>query len=1075
MTRWPTVLRLLIAIAVTTAALGAAAAHAATSTVTFDDQSGGTLVGSQYAASSGVTFMDPPSDTVRVTDAPGFAHSGSEVAALERTCLCEDFSPLDAGVNLSTTASAVSAWVGYFGMQPGNDGIELVAYDAGDNQIASSSVATVAQGSPMQQITVTSATANIARVDLVQVITEHEDNGDKLVADDLAVTTPDTAAPADFSLTNGMSVLDVLQGQSLSDPITINRLNGSNGDVAMSVSGLPAGMTGTFSPNPVPGTSNSTMLTVSAAPLSVATTDYSNATITGTPSSAAAGPAPRSATAVARISENCTHRVTFDYVDLRDTGCLSKSGNTAWQAVNTEVHVDGLVLTPRDRDANGNAVLTVDSAAKTIQSESTSTWSVTLQGYPNIPIYYGPIRWSFKDDYTGPVPLDQNSTGKPKEVEGLDISGTPLLQGIPITGIKAVFTTKNQAIVTPTFTLDFFPLNYFGALSVSGSFTTDNDNGVNFSGLEFKIPKADILGLELRDVDVKYVDSGTFSGQAKVVLAFDDNLTVGAGYGIKNGNFDFLKGSVDDINTPIGSGIYLQGIAFELDTNPTKITGQISLSAGPQVAGKTALTIDGGVTAVLADPWVVEVDGDAKIAGKYTLASAFVRYSSYGLFEFGGKVHFSLDPIYVDGSVNGWVAGLSNFDVEGAVNGCVDVPILPDPCAGAKVLISSIGVAGCVQALGYGVGAGYTWGGSADAFTGCDLSPWRPVEPTGGADAPRRAGRAARGRVAAARRRRGGARRDGERARRRAAQGHEPDPVRPQQRVHRVPVGRRQHVRDRREAGGRRVDDRQRERHPDHARAPGGRAAEAVGLGVGVGARPQARAALEPEADQGPGRDVRRDRQGLAPRDRQDARGPRHDPLCARRRVGRDAQDRGDCRAGPPPPHHADRRPLPGAGDAEADPGSRPEDHAQVDDADRQLAAAGRRLPPRGLPHGQRQAPPAVDRRRRQANRLVPRDRSESERDGDRHRADQAQRQGRDGEGGDQAAQAEEGQEASLRLTASASARRPGRSTAEANSSPRRSRDGVGGVARAAGRRAARSRGSAVGSFGASLRSTQAA
>src|SRR5262249_36334765 len=89
MPRRSTILRLLIAMAIGAAVLGAAAAHAATSTVTFDDQTNGTLIGSQYAASNGVTFMDPPSDTVRVTDAPGFAHSGNEVAAVERTCMCE--------------------------------------------------------------------------------------------------------------------------------------------------------------------------------------------------------------------------------------------------------------------------------------------------------------------------------------------------------------------------------------------------------------------------------------------------------------------------------------------------------------------------------------------------------------------------------------------------------------------------------------------------------------------------------------------------------------------------------------------------------------------------------------------------------------------------------------------------------------------------------------------------------------------------------------------------------------------------------------------------------------------------
>jgi hypothetical protein len=37
-----------------------------------------------------------------------------------------------------------------------------------------------------------------------------------------------------------------------------------------------------------------------------------------------------------------------------------------------------------------------------------------------------------------------------------------------------------------------------------------------------------------------------------------------------------------------------------------------------------------------------------------------------------------------------------------------------------------------VEALGEGVGVGTHWGEDFDAFTGCDLSPWRPTEPTAG-------------------------------------------------------------------------------------------------------------------------------------------------------------------------------------------------------------------------------------------------------------------------------------------------------------------------------------------------------
>jgi hypothetical protein len=122
------------------------------------------------------------------------------------------------------------------------------------------------------------------------------------------------------------------------------------------------------------------------------------------------------------------------------------------------------------------------------------------------------------------------------------------------------------------------------------------------------------------------------------------------------------------LNTAIGAGVFLQGLGFEVDTNPLKLIGQLSLSAGPQVAGKTAVTFKGGMTAVLADPWIVEVDGSAKLADRFELGNAFLRLSSNGLFEIGGHVHWSLDVVYVDGSVSGWVAGLHDLDVAGAVS-----------------------------------------------------------------------------------------------------------------------------------------------------------------------------------------------------------------------------------------------------------------------------------------------------------------------------------------------------------------------------------------------------------------------
>src|SRR5262249_43203457 len=156
----------------------------------------------------------------------------------------------------------------------------------------------------------------------------------------------------------------------------------------------------------------------------------------------------------------------------------------------------------------------------------------------------------------------------------------------------------------------------------------DNDHGISLTGGEIKVADVKALGIELKDIDLNYQGPGTWSGKASVVLHFAKTYTITGDFGIKNGDFDHLNGSVDGLNVSIGAGIYLQKIGFGVAENPFRLMGSIGLSAGPQVLGKTALTVTGGITATLADPFVVQIDGDAKVADKYELAQAFLRYSS---------------------------------------------------------------------------------------------------------------------------------------------------------------------------------------------------------------------------------------------------------------------------------------------------------------------------------------------------------------------------------------------------------------------------------------------------------------
>src|SRR6266576_395505 len=91
------------------------------------------------------------------------------------------------------------------------------------------------------------------------------------------LSTLSPAATADFGLTALPSSLTVAQGASGTSTITVAALSGFTGSVGLSVSGMPSGVTATFSPTSTTGTS-----TLTLAASSTATIGTSTVTITGT-------------------------------------------------------------------------------------------------------------------------------------------------------------------------------------------------------------------------------------------------------------------------------------------------------------------------------------------------------------------------------------------------------------------------------------------------------------------------------------------------------------------------------------------------------------------------------------------------------------------------------------------------------------------------------------------------------------------------------------------------------------------------------------------------------------------------
>jgi hypothetical protein len=97
----------------------------------------------------------------------------------------------------------------------------------------------------------------------------------RTVAISLTVSQP---ATPDFSVSANPASLTINRGASGTSTITITRSGGFTGGVAFSASGLPGGVTASFSPSSTSGTSSALTLTASSA----ATLGSSTITVTGT-------------------------------------------------------------------------------------------------------------------------------------------------------------------------------------------------------------------------------------------------------------------------------------------------------------------------------------------------------------------------------------------------------------------------------------------------------------------------------------------------------------------------------------------------------------------------------------------------------------------------------------------------------------------------------------------------------------------------------------------------------------------------------------------------------------------------
>ena len=90
-----------------------------------------------------------------------------------------------------------------------------------------------------------------------------------------------------------------------------------------------------------------------------------------------------------RIRENCDRTMRADHLDARSEDCMRRR-NGHWEATNTTVRVNGLVIRPAD---DSRPTLVIDPRNNTVKGrELTMPFRVSLASDPEVPIYAGPIK-----------------------------------------------------------------------------------------------------------------------------------------------------------------------------------------------------------------------------------------------------------------------------------------------------------------------------------------------------------------------------------------------------------------------------------------------------------------------------------------------------------------------------------------------------------------------------------------------------------------------------------------------------------------------------------------------------------
>ncbi|MGD0829529.1 MAG: hypothetical protein ABR907_01205 [Terracidiphilus sp.] len=401
------------------------------------------------------------------------------------------------------------------------------------------------------------------------------------------------SAPMGFTLASSAPALSVNQGSSGTDTITVNDVGGFNGNVTLSASGLPSGVTATFATNPTAGSSVMTLTAGSAA-----VTGTITITITGNVSSTCGPPCQiPSATTNIALTVNAPSFTLLpsvtdlsliqgtssigDTISLVDAGGFAgsvtlaatglPSGVTAAFGTNPTSGSSVLTLTASSTAATGGPV-TVTITGTSGNLTATTTVALTVNPPPSFTLSASPTAVTILQ---GLISGTSSSTITVSDLGGFTGKVTLAASGLP-SGVTASFGT-DPTNGTSTLTLVASSTATLGEATV-----TITGSMPSVCGLPCQIPSASTT------IALTVNPAPSFALQAS-----PPTLTVTQG---ASGTSNIIVTGANGFNEAVtltASGLP-SGVTASFATNPTTNSSVLTLAASSTAAtGLATVTILG--------------------------------------------------------------------------------------------------------------------------------------------------------------------------------------------------------------------------------------------------------------------------------------------------------------------------------------------------------------------------------------------------------------------------------------------------------------------------------------------------